>query len=175
MEPVAIVHPSGSGEQRFGTSWAQPFYDPQDSNRHADEANPLGRRTPLPTLGRVGEPRFPGTARPVAVDQVETAIFDGEAVLFRQSTGTIHQLGAVAGAVWVSCDGDTTVAAMLDELDELFGLPPADLAERVDEALSRLADEGLLVGFDAPSRPQLEGLAEPASDGSRVITCPPDY
>jgi hypothetical protein len=114
-------------------------------------------------------------ARPVAVEQVETAIFDGEAVLFRESTGTIHQLGAIAGAVWVSCDGDTTVAAMLDELGELFGLAPAELAAQVDEALSQLAGEGLLVGFDAPTRVQLESLAEPASDGSRVIACPPDY
>lgn len=123
----------------------------------------------------MGELRFPGTARPVALDQVETAIFDGEAVLFRQSTGTIHQLGAVAGAVWVSCDGDTTVAAMLDELGEVFGLAPAELTAQVDEALSQLADEGLLGGFDAPPRVHLESLAEPASDGSRVITCPPDY
>ena len=119
--------------------------------------------------------RFPDSSTPVAVDGVETAVFEGEAVLYRESTGTIHRLGAVAGAVWVSCDGATTVEQMVDDLCEAFGGDRAELAAQVQDSLGHLADEGLLDGNAAPARLRFEPLSEPASDGSRVIACPPDF
>ena len=62
----------------------------------------------------------------------------------------VHRLNAVAGAVWLLCDGETTVASMPDELAEVFGVPPADLVGPIGEALDSLAAAGLLVGEDAP-------------------------
>ena len=94
------------------------------------------------------ERRFPGGAQPEAVDGVDTAIFDGEAVLFRESTCTIHHLGAIAGAVWMSCDGATSVDSMVAQLGDLFGTGAAQLAAPlatlVDDALIELAGQGLL-------------------------------
>ena len=90
------------------------------------------------------ERRFPGGAQPEAVDGVDTAIFDGEAVLFRESTCTIHHLGAIAGAVWMSCDGATSVESMVAQLGDLFGTGAAQLAAVVDEALIELANQSLL-------------------------------
>ncbi len=119
--------------------------------------------------------RFPDSATPAAVDGVETAVFEGEAVLYREATGTIHRLGAVAGAVWVSCDGATTVEQMVDDLCEAFGSDRDELAAHVQDALGHLADEGLLDGNDGPAHIRFEPLSEPASDGSRVIACPPDF
>lgn len=119
--------------------------------------------------------RFPDTSHPAAVDGVETAIFDGEAVLFRESSSTIHRLGAVAGAVWVCCDGGTTVAEMVTDLAEAFSATTDEMSRQVHDALGQLADEGLLVGHDGPQRIRLDPVSEPASDGSTVIACPPDY
>ncbi len=42
-------------------------------------------------------------------------IFDGEAVLFQESASMVHRLNAVAGAVWLLCDGETTVESMPGE------------------------------------------------------------
>ena len=123
----------------------------------------------------MADDRFSGHLRPAAVDGVETAVFDGEAVLFRESTRSIHRLGAVAGAVWVFCGGDTTVDGIVTDLAEAFGTPTGEMARQVREALGQLADEGLLDGHDGPQRVVLEPIGEPASDGSTVIACPPDY
>ena len=119
--------------------------------------------------------RFPDSMRPAAVDGVETAIFDGEAVLFRETTSTIHRLGAVAGAVWVCCDGGTTVGEIVTDLVEAFSTTTGEMARQVRDALGQLADEGLLVGHEGPQRIRLDAVSEPASDGSTVIACPPDY
>ena len=118
------------------------------------------------------ERRFPGGAQPAAIDGVDTAIFDGEAVLFRESTCTIHHLGAITGAVWMSCDGTTSVESMVAQLGDLFGTGAAQLAAPlatlVDEALIELADQGLLAcqGLlaDTACRPAVPPVTIPRSD-----------
>ena len=93
--------------------------------------------------------RFQGPARPLAVDDVDTAVFDGEAVVFHESSGNVHLLGGMVGAVWVMCDGSTSVHEMGAELRNVFALEADELAQMVDDSLTHLADHGLLLGEEA--------------------------
>ena len=101
-------------------------------------------------------------------------MFDGEAVLFDEGASMVHRLNAVAGAVWLLCDGETTVASMPDELAEVFGVPAADLAGPIGEALDGLAAAGLLVGQDAPIHLPLVPEPHRAADGTPILVAPPD-
>lgn len=112
---------------------------------------------------------------PLGVDDVETAIFEGEAVLFRESTRSVHRMNALAGAVWVMCDGETTVAAMVDELAELFATDATELLPKVLDALGQLDDAKLLQGASDEPIVTMTPVNDEASDGSRIIACPPDY
>ncbi len=118
--------------------------------------------------------RFVDTDLPQGVEDVELAVFDGEAVLFRESTRMVHRLNAMAGSVWLLCDGATPVGTMADELGELFSVLPDDVDIHIYEALNQLAEQGLLVGFDAPSQLRFNPVDEMAPDGSRILTAPPD-
>ena len=122
----------------------------------------------------VTEAGFASSDTPLGVDGVETAVFDGEAVLFHESASMVHRLNAIAGAVWLLCDGETTVGSMPDELAEVFSVPAAELAGPTDEALVRLAAAGLLVGRDGPIHLPL--VAEPlrSADGTPILVAPPD-
>ncbi len=66
--------------------------------------------------GPVPGAHFSATDTPAAIDGVEIAVFDGEAVLFDANSSMVHRLGAIAGAVWLCCDGATDVATMIEEL-----------------------------------------------------------
>ena len=122
----------------------------------------------------VGGTRFSAGDTPTAVDGVEIAVFEGEAVLFDEASSMLHRLGAIAGAVWLCCDGATDVATMIDELIETFDLDDAELTSAVHETLERFADEGLLVGFDSPTRSSLASEPTRADDGTEILTGPPD-
>ncbi len=119
-------------------------------------------------------PSFADADLPVGVEDVELAVFEGEAVLFRESTRMVHRLNAVAASVWLLCDGETAVGAMAAELSQLFGHEPDALVDGIHQALGQLADEGLLAGFEAPLRAHLELAEDVADDGSRVLRPPPD-
>ena len=124
--------------------------------------------------GAVTDPRFAPSDTPLGVDGVETAVFDGEAVLFHESAAMVHRLNAVAGAVWLLCDGETTVASMPDELAEVFGVPAGDLVDPIGEALDGLAAAGLLVGQDRTDPPAPRARAPRAADGTPILVAPPD-
>ncbi len=124
--------------------------------------------------GAVTDPRFAPSDTPLGVDGVETAVFDGEAVLFHESASMVHRLNAVAGAVWLLCDGETTVAAMADELAGVFSVAPTDLADPIGEALDNLAAAGLLVGRDGPVHLPLVPEPSRAADGTPILVAPPD-
>jgi hypothetical protein len=120
------------------------------------------------------QPRFGPDDTPLGVDGVETAVFDGEAVLFDEPASMVHRLSAVAGAVWLLCDGETTVASMPDALAEVFGVPAGDLAGPVAEALAGLDAAGLLVGGDRPIHLTIDPEPVTAADGTPVLVAPPD-
>jgi hypothetical protein len=116
--------------------------------------------------------------RPAGIEDVELAVFEGEAVLFDVQASMVHLLNAVAGATWLCCDGETTVAAMVDELADTFSVTePGDrtaLETAVHDSLARFADEGLLADHPRPAR--LTFTPEPvlADDGTEIVVAPPD-
>jgi len=116
---------------------------------------------------------FADDQRPKAVE-AETALFDGEAVVFLAATRSIHRLNATAGAVWVCCDGDTPVAAMIDELADVFGVSTAEGRPQVLEALGQLHELGLLASHPLGVQTTITAVSDHAPDGSRIIGCPPD-
>ena len=113
---------------------------------------------------------------PEASGDIEVAVFEGEAVLFHEPTGSVHRLNATTAAVWLSCDGETTAAQIIDDLSGMFIGDRDQISSAVFEALEQLRACGLL---GQPSSQPTFRLApdesEPASDGSTVIACPPDY
>ena len=122
--------------------------------------------------------RFTATDTPTAIDGVEIAVFEGEAVLFDESSSMLHRLGAIAGAVWLCCDGTTDVATIVRDLSEMFDHDPDEMATVVSQSLERFADEGLLVGHEiAPqttSPPGPTSGSVVADDGSEILAPPPD-
>ncbi len=113
---------------------------------------------------------------PVGVDDVETAVFEGEAVLFRESTRAIHRLNALAGAVWVMCDGETTVTAMVGRTGRGRSTPtPPNCTPRCSKRWSNWPMANLLQGMSDDPAVVMTPVDEEASDGSRIIACPPDY
>jgi hypothetical protein len=111
--------------------------------------------------------------RPKAFADVEVAVFEGEAVLFDVAASMVHHLNAVPAATWLCCDGDTTVADMIDELVEVFSTTePADieaLTAGVHDSLARFAAEGLLVGRARAQTLVMEPVAELAPDGTEIF------
>lgn len=91
---------------------------------------------------------FSDDHRPVAADRVQTAVFDGEAVVYDEATSVVHRLAAVAAATWVCCDGRTTVEAITDVLADSFGTTSTEIRPQVHAALRSLREAGLLVGAD---------------------------
>jgi PqqD family protein of HPr-rel-A system len=118
---------------------------------------------------------FGPTDQPRAVDDVETAVFEGDVVVYHESTGRVHQLNSTAGAVWLLCDGETSVEAMAVELGEIYAMAPDDLVEGIHQALNQIADTGLLDGAAAAAHARLAGAPDMiAADGSRILLAPPD-
>ena len=122
----------------------------------------------------MAHPSFDAHVRPLAVDDTETALFEGEAVVFREATKSIHRLNASAAAVWVCCDGETTVADMVAELAEVFATDTEETERVVLEALEQLNELDLLVRADPNPIVTITQVDDTASDGSRIIGCPPD-
>lgn len=112
--------------------------------------------------------------QPAAQVGMDSAVFDGEIVLFDPEHRMLHRLDAIAGAVWLCCDGATSVAEMCTELAEVFDAAAPDVALLIDQALAKLAAEGLLVGFDGPMRFPLLAEPELSADGRRVLAPNPD-
>jgi hypothetical protein len=111
--------------------------------------------------------------RPQAIADVEVAVFEGEAVLFDPHASMVHHLNAVPAATWLCCDGETTVAGMLDELADVFSVTDPTgletLTSGVHESLARFAAEGLLVGRPGPARMTMEPVPERAADGTEIL------
>jgi hypothetical protein len=122
----------------------------------------------------VSAARFSAGDAPTTVYGVEIAVFDGEAVLFDVNSSMLHRLGAIAGAVWLCCDGSTAIGAMIDELADMFDLDRSELEPAVYDSIERFADEGLLAGHSAPTR--IVAASEPtrANDGTEILNRPPD-
>jgi hypothetical protein len=116
---------------------------------------------------------FAPEERPQSIADVEVAVFDGEAVLFDVQASMVHHLNAVPAATWICCDGETTVADMIDELVETFSISDqgevAALTTAVHDSLARFAAEGLLVGHPRATTVSMELVPERAADGTEIF------
>lgn len=112
--------------------------------------------------------------RPLAIDGVETAVLEGEAVLFREDVMMMHRIGAFAGSVWLMCDGDTSVGEIAADLAEPFETPADELIEIVVEVLAALAAEGLLVGHQPHNLVLPPPETGVAPDGTAYLLPPPN-
>ena len=82
-----------------------------------------------------------------------TEIFDdGEFVsaVFDERTTKVHRLNPTASAVWVACDGRSSLHNIVAVLAEVFDLGPSVAAHRVDEALEVFWAAGLLATSQLP-------------------------
>lgn len=113
-------------------------------------------------------------ATPRSIDGIEIAVFEGEAVLFDEEASMVHRLGAVAGAVWMCCDGETAIGAIVRELADVFDMPAVELEASVSEVLEQFEAEGLLVGSSKPMRSALIPDPVLAEDGTEILVAPPD-
>jgi hypothetical protein len=82
-------------------------------------------------------------AAPEVVDGLDVNEVKDGLVVYDPSRDRVHYLNATASVVFTLCDGGHDRAAMGAVLAEAFGLDEAPLTD-VDEALTQLADEGLL-------------------------------
>lgn len=68
----------------------------------------------------------------------------GENVIYDPTTGSVHLLNETAQAIWDLCDGDTTVAEMVDAICTLTAMHRDVVVEDVDRILTQFGAAGLL-------------------------------
>jgi len=72
----------------------------------------------------------------------ETAI-DDEIVVMRLDNGEFFALAGSAGAIWRLIDGDRNRAAIVGELEAIYG-SDGQLGDDVDDFLAKLREAGLI-------------------------------
>jgi PqqD family protein of HPr-rel-A system len=82
--------------------------------------------------------------RPVRRPDVWLRQSDDENVIYDPLTSEVHMLNATALAIWVLCDGQTTVDEMVQAVCELSGLPETVVREDLTGILGRFADSKIL-------------------------------
>jgi PqqD family protein of HPr-rel-A system len=82
--------------------------------------------------------------RPVRRPDVWLRQSEDENVIYDPVTGEVHLLNATALAIWVLCDGQTTVAEMIEAVCELSGLPEEVVSDDLTGILGRFADSRIL-------------------------------
>ena len=82
--------------------------------------------------------------RPVRRPDVWLRQSGTENVIYDPQTSDVHMLNATALAIWVLCDGQTTVAEMVQAVCELSGLPEDVVREDLTTILDRFDDSKIL-------------------------------
>ena len=87
------------------------------------------------------------SATPKAREDVVFRPLADEWVLFDPRRHLLHVLNLTAALVWTHCDGETSLEALVEEVESAFTDPPprSDLARDVDEALQRFRNEELFL------------------------------
>ena len=84
---------------------------------------------------------------PMQVGTAVTELFDdGEfvAVVLDEARQRVHRFSPSATAVWLLCDGRTSIDEIVGELVGVFGTPEDLIRPGVNESLVLFRDEGLL-------------------------------
>ena len=87
---------------------------------------PQAQGKPLPTTG-------------YAIEEL-----DGELLLFHPSSETILHTNETGAIVWRLCDGQRTVAEIIDVLTAVYPESDADIAQDVPDLLAQFADQGAI-------------------------------
>lgn len=83
--------------------------------------------------------------RPAVCPEVEHRILGDEVVLFHGSSQVTYRLNALAGLIFLFCDGEHTEASILDELSRYVdGASRETLATELSEVLERFAVDGII-------------------------------
>ena len=81
--------------------------------------------------------------RPIKSDEVEIDEVEDGFVVYQPGRARVHYLNPTAKLILELCDGTLTAAQIAGLIEEAFGLP-APPAQEVDDALAKLAAEGLV-------------------------------
>lgn len=117
-------------------------------------------------------PKFVDGSRPVPHPSVDSATIDEHtlsAAILETRTATLHRPNPSASYVWAMCQSSMTVAEMVAELIEVFGLDEDTARSGVEAALEAFWSAGLLSGSPAVARAALAGTA-----GVRILPREPD-
>jgi hypothetical protein len=82
--------------------------------------------------------------RPLRSAEVWVRQARGENAIYDPATGSVHLLNETAQAIWDLCDGDTTVAEMVDAICTLTAMHRDIVVEDVDRVLTEFGAAGLL-------------------------------
>jgi hypothetical protein len=82
--------------------------------------------------------------RPLRSPEVWVRQARGENAIYDPATGSVHLLNETAQAIWDLCDGDTTVAEMVDAICTLTAMHRDIVVEDVDRVLTEFGAAGLL-------------------------------
>lgn len=81
--------------------------------------------------------------RPTKIDGIEIDEVEDGFMIYQPDRARVHYLNPSAKLILEMCDGTLTAAQIADQIGEAFSLP-AQPRQEVDDALAKLADEGLI-------------------------------
>ena len=94
-----------------------------------------------------------GDSAPAPVPSVATVELDGEAVLFDESSGSLHLLDPVATVIWSRLDGSATLEELATELSTTFAADRSRVRDDLISFVRELDRQHLLEGV-APTAPR---------------------
>ena len=71
--------------------------------------------------------------------------FDGEGVLFEETTDTVHQLNQTAFFIWKMCETEVTDEQILAGFVQHFDAPAEEVAPEIAQTLDEMAEKNLLI------------------------------
>ena len=89
--------------------------------------------------------------RPRPRDGLASVLLDGELVLYDSASRTLHHLNPTATLVWLRCDGDRTLGAIVRSIAEEQSSDADAILRDVIELVDRLTAAGLLVDARLPN------------------------
>ncbi|MBN8732623.1 MAG: PqqD family protein [Acidobacteria bacterium] len=87
------------------------------------------------------------TSRPKRLEAIEAQpLPDGSGLLFDPASATAYPISPSAMRIWELCDGEHTVASILDDLEAHYDVDRATLERDCLKLLEDLAENNLLAG-----------------------------
>lgn len=84
------------------------------------------------------------TKRPLPTPGYAIEELDGELLLFHPSSEIILHTNTTGAMVWRLCDGQRSVAEIVETLTAVYPEATADIAQDVPDLLSQFADQGAI-------------------------------